>query len=158
MGNHRPTAPQAEEGRLQSYRLAWRSVLRRERAHHSVKRRLFWATRKRRCRNGGIREPARAGRVATGAYGIAGTGLRNGWNQSGRRPEGIRRGKRKGRELRTAVRRRAYSPGGYSISPLPILNSRNIHHIPRFFYLDRQKKPLFRDWQPLTEEFLGSVK
>ena len=62
----------------------------------------------------------------------------------------------KGRELRTAVRRRAYSPGGYSISPLPTLNSRNIHHIPRFFYLDRQKKPLFRDWQPLTEEFLGS--
>ena len=64
----------------------------------------------------------------------------------------------KGRELRTAVRRRAYSPEGYSISPLPTLNSRNIHHIPRFFYLDRQKKPLFRDWQPLTEEFLGSVR
>lgn len=42
------------------------------------------------------------------------------------------------------MRRRAYSPYGYCISPLPTFNGRFIRHILSFFYLDRQKKPYFR--------------
>jgi hypothetical protein len=36
-------------------------------------------------------------------------------------------GCKKGRELRTVSRRRAYSPEGFFISPLPTLCSRTIH-------------------------------